>query len=914
MNKKRKILLVALLVCTFTDAQTVDWPEIQTEAKPAARWWWMGSAVDKENITRNLDAYAKAGMGTMEVTPIYGVQGNEANEIPFLSLPWMEMLQYTESEAARLGMQIDMNTGTGWPFGGPEVGIEDAAGKLLITEYELKGGELLKEKIEVTDSRQQPYAKLNRLMAYSDKGRCIDVTDKVTKDGRLQWKAPKDNWKLIAVFCGKTFQKVKRAAPGGEGYVMDHLSARAVKNYLERFERAFESSETPYPHNFFNDSYEVYKADWTENLFDEFAIRRGYKLEEHLPEFLSERRTDAVARIISDYRETMAELLLENFTRQWTEWAHSHGSQTRNQAHGSPGNLIDLYATVDIPECEGFGISDFGIRGLRKDSLTRPNDSDLSMLKYASSAAHIAGKPYTTSETFTWLTEHFRTSLSQCKPDIDLMFVSGVNHTYFHGTTYSPAEAAWPGWKFYAAVDMSPTNSIWRDAPAFFDYITRCQSFLQMGKPDNDFLIYLPVYDMWQEQDGRLLMFDIHKMAKRAPRFIDAVHRINDAGYDLDYISDNFIRSLTCVNGKLVTSGGTAYHALLIPGARLMPDDVLAKLWSLADEGATVVFLEQFPQDVPGYARLEARRAAFRKLMEQKDKVRKGRIIFGTDYERTLAETGVLPEAMKTEYGLSCIRRTNEEGNHYFISALKAEDTEGWIPLGVQAKSAMIYNPVNGESGKAAVRQADGCTEVYLQLASGESLLLKTFAGSDIQASAWDYWHPASEGEKMPNRWGFRFVESIPVVTAAPDSVELDSWTELSANEVKNTMGTACYSLKFHHDNSAVPEWMLDLGDVRESARVRVNGKEVTVLWSIPFRCLIGRYLHPGENTLEVEVTNLPANRIADMDRRQIPWRIFKDANIVSLHYKKSGYENWQPVPSGLLGPVKLIPMKEVLF
>lgn len=423
MNRKITILLGGLLMCASMGAQQVDWPEIQTEAKPAARWWWMGSAVDKENLTRNLDAYAKAGMGTMEITPIYGVKGNEANEIPFLSSPWMEMLQYTESEAARLGMQIDMNTGTGWPFGGPEVGIEDAAGKLFITEYEWKGGEPFKEKIVVADSKQLPYAKLSRLMAYSDKGRCIDVTDKVTKDGRLQWKAPKGDWKLIAAFCGKTFQKVKRAAPGGEGYVMDHLSARAVKNYLERFERAFESSKTPYPHNFFNDSYEVYKADWTENLFDEFSIRRGYKLEEHLPEFLSEKRTDTVARIISDYRETMAELLLENFTRQWTEWAHSHGSKTRNQAHGSPGNLIDLYATVDVPECEGFGLSDFNIRGLRKDSLTRPNDSDLSMLKYASSAAHIAGKPYTTSETFTWLTEHFRTSLSQCKPDIDLMFI-----------------------------------------------------------------------------------------------------------------------------------------------------------------------------------------------------------------------------------------------------------------------------------------------------------------------------------------------------------------------------------------------------------------------------------------------------------------------------------------------------------
>ena len=911
MNKRELIVLCLLAAGGVMQAQ--QWPDTPVEARPGARWWWLGSAVDEKNLTYNLEEYARTGMGAVEITPIYGVQGNDANEIQFLSPRWMEMLKHTQTEGKRTGIEIDMNTGTGWPFGGPEVSIEDAATKAIFQTYEIEGGKEIEQDINVTDPKQQPFSVLSRVMAYDEKGKCINLTAHVKKD-KLQWKAPAGKWKVIALYIGKTRQKVKRAAPGGEGYVMNHLSKKAVKNYLSRFDRAFKSSKTSYPHTFFNDSYEVYQADWTDDFLQQFARRRGYKLEEHFPEFLDKNRPEVSRRIVSDYRETISDLLLENFSHQWTDWAHKNGSITRNQAHGSPGNLIDLYATVDVPECEGFGLSDFNIRGLRKDSLTRPNDSDLSMLKYASSAAHIAGKPYTTSETFTWLTEHFRTSLSQCKPDIDLMFISGVNHTYFHGTTYSPAEAAWPGWKFYAAVDMSPTNSIWRDAPAFFDYIARCQSFLQMGKPDNDFLIYLPVYDMWQEQDGRLLMFDIHKMAKRAPRFIDAVHRINDAGYDLDYISDNFIRSLTCVNGKLVTSGGAAYRALLIPGARLMPDDVLAKLWSLADEGATIVFLEQFPQDVPGYARLETRRAAFRKLMGQKDKVRKGRIIFGTDYERTLAETGVFPEAMKTENGLSCIRRANEGGNHYFISALKAEDTEGWIPLGVQAESVMIYNPVNGESGKAAVRQADGRTEVYLQLASGESLLLKTFAGSDIQASAWNYWHPASEGKKVPDRWGFRFVESTPVVTAVPDSVELDSWTELSANEVKNTMGTACYSLKFHLDDSAISEWMLDLGDVRESARIRVNGKEAAVLWSVPYRCLIGRYLHPGENILEVEVTNLPANRIADMDRRQIPWRIFKDANIVSLQYKKSGYENWQPVPSGLLGPVKLIPMKEVRF
>ena len=185
----------------FLSAQDVSWPEIGLDAKPAARWWWMGSAVDKENLTRNLEAYAAAGMGTMEITPIYGVQGNDAKDIPFLSPRWMQMLQYTESEASRLGMQIDMNTGTGWPFGGPEVGIEDAACKLFVTEYRLEGGNTLDQRIEVADKKQKPYAKLERLMAFSDTGKCLDLTDKV-KDGMLCWKAPKGSWRLIAAFCG----------------------------------------------------------------------------------------------------------------------------------------------------------------------------------------------------------------------------------------------------------------------------------------------------------------------------------------------------------------------------------------------------------------------------------------------------------------------------------------------------------------------------------------------------------------------------------------------------------------------------------------------------------------------------------------------------------------------------------------
>ena len=208
-------------------------------------------------------------------------------------------------------------------------------------------------------------------MAYDGKGKCLDLTSKVN-EGKLTWKAPAGEWQLIALFEGKTLQKVKRAAPGGEGYVMDHLNPKAVKNYFAKFDQAFKKSQTDWPRSFFNDSYEVYGADWTPGLLEEFAKRRGYRLEEHFPEFLDETRPETSRRILSDYRETVSEMLIDNFTTQWTKWAHGHGSTTRNQAHGSPANLIDTYASVDIPECEGFGLTDFHIKGLRRDSLTRP--------------------------------------------------------------------------------------------------------------------------------------------------------------------------------------------------------------------------------------------------------------------------------------------------------------------------------------------------------------------------------------------------------------------------------------------------------------------------------------------------------------------------------------------------------------
>ena len=181
-----------------------------------------------------------------------------------------------------------------------------------------------------------------------------------------------------------------------------------------------------------------------------------------------------------------------------------------------------------------------------------------------------------------------------------------------------------------------------------------------------------------------------------------------------------------------------------------------------------------------------------------------------------------------------------------------------------------------------------------------------------MQAPEWEYRTALEEGAiELSGLWSLQFEESAPAVGNVPDSVSLGSWTDLPFENAKTTMGTGRYTTTFTvADPAAAQDWMLSLGDVRESARVRINGREVATLWAVPYRCTVGRYLQPGVNTLEVEVTNLPANRIADIDRRGVKWRIFKDINIAALGYKKGTYAGWEPVPSGLLGPVRIIPLK----
>lgn len=869
-----KKLIATMAVSILSGASFAQsWPTSNPEAKAGARWWWLGSAVSEADLRWNMQEYSKAGIGALEITPLYGVQGNEKNEIDFLTATWMDKLKFVQAEGAKDGILVDMNNGTGWPFGGPYVPIEEAAAKLVHTDVTANGKDLRKGvDISVTDAKEKKFAKLSRVIAYCN-GEMTDLTSMTDANGIVTWKkAPKkNNYRIISIYCSRTRQMVKRAAPGGQGYVIDHFDRKAVANYLQRFEDAFAKSGVPYPHSFFNDSYEVYKANWTPNLFEEFEKRRGYKLEGKLLELLGEAE-DPGNKVLSDYRETLGDLLLENFTEQWTAWAHKHSAKTRNQAHGSPANLIDVYSAVDIPEIEGFGLSEFGIKGLRKDSgYTRKNDSDVSMLKYASSAAHINGKTLVSSETFTWLTEHFRTSLSQMKPDMDLMFTCGVNNMYFHGICYSPKNDPWPGWRFYASVDMSPTNSIWRDAPYLLKYIERCQSFLQMGQPDNDFLVYLPVRDMWAERRGKgpgslLMQFDIHSMAKKAPDFIKSILEIDRAGYDCDYISEKYLMGTTYTNGMLQTAAGTRYQALIIPGSGNMPEKVKNHINALKAKGAKIIY---------GTSAADMQKAA-------------------------------KAELIKSKFGLSAIRRKNDSGHHYFIANLTPNDVNARIPLTVTMKDARWFNPLNGEIYKTDINNEG----ILVDLKSGESMILQTYNNVLPTNDAEQIKFEGTE-KQLTDKWSLSFVESSPAINSTYSLDNIQTWETLNNDTAKIMMGTGVYTTTVNMTkDEAKAKWAINLGDVRESARVYVNDTFVGCAWSVPFILDCKDAFKAGKNTLRIEVTNLPANRISEMDRQGVKWRKFDEINVVDINYKKTSYANWEAVKSGLNSDVTLLKLK----
>ncbi len=935
MNCPRTRLLFALLLCGFTTHAQLQWPAITAQTKPWTRWWWMGNAVDTPNLKWNMQQYQAAGLGGLELTPIYGVHGYEDHFINYLSPAWMDLFSFTLGEAKRLGLGIDMSTGTGWPFGGgPFIDSTYACREMFYKTWTVKGGssctdtiQFLQEPMVHTDGRPTTIDQLvepvfankdlqalslfqvrfprrlpmQTLMAYSADGKTIDLSGKVDAKGHLDWTAPPGaDWALYGLFLGWHGKMVERAAPGAEGNVIDHFSSTALHKYLSRFDTAFANHDLSPLRSFFNDSYEVDdsrgQSNWTADFFEAFRRHRGYDLRDHLPALFGKDKPDNNTRVLCDYRETVSDLLLEQFTQPWHDWAHTKGAMIRDQAHGSPANILDLYAASDIPETEG-------TETLRN--------------RFATSVAHVMGKPLASSESVTWLNEHFLSSYADVKKALDNLWLGGVNHVFYHGTAYTPSNDPWPGWLFYASVHFTPNDPDWPDFATLNAYVARVQSFLQQGSADNDILLYYPVYDSWSEPGNALLKhYDRMDPEFTGSGFKECAEFMQNHGYAFDYISDKQLQQLT---------PATHYRAILLPDCRYMSVGALQKLRSL---GIPVLVYKTPPSGPPGLGDLQQRAATFQQLLTQT------KFVVNSDLNMLLS--GLRRETL-VEDSLDFVHRTYGEGQVYFIVNRSTKSFVGYAPLAALFSDAAIFDPMTGEKGRAHVRDHG----VYIQLAPGQSCIIQTNSGA--QAAYFPYYKPMAEPIALQGAWRLEFLSGGPTLPSATTVQHLGSWTDLDGDAYKTFSGRARYTIAFARPGVLPPDrrrpsppdhrrppvlgarpasarpasaWLLDLGKVDRTAEVRLNGKKLRTLIGPDFHLTIAAADMHEKNTLEVIVSNGMVNRIEDMDRKQISWKKFYNTNFPAHDRANRGAgglfdaSKWAPMASGLSGPVTLTPLQ----
>jgi hypothetical protein len=478
-----RIGIFLLLVVCARAADPANLAELQRgfaqpldDARMMVRWWWFGPAVTKAELEREMRLMKEGGIGGFEVQATYPLQlgGN----LRYMSPEFLEMLRFTGEKARELGLRMDLTLGSGWPYGGPHIPQELAAGRLKMTRgalQKLTGGDSL----------------------------IVSV----------------DGMNFIA---GHTGQTVKRPAFGAEGWVLDHYNRAALEAHFKAVgEPLLKALEKTPPYAIFSDSLEVYNADWTPDLLAEFQKRRGYSLTPFLRS-LAEDTGENAAAVRHDWGLTLSELADENYLKPLTEWAKAHGTKFRSQTYGIPPVTLSSNALVDLLEGEG--------HEWRKFSTTR----------WASSAGHLYGRPVISSETWTWLhSPVFRATPLDMKAEADIHFLQGINQLVGHGWPYSPPEAGEPGWRFYAAAVFNNHNPWWIVMPDITKYLQRVSWILRQGTPVNDVAVYLPTHDAFAgfRINGRPSVNQAME-ALIGPNLVPA---ILDAGYGFDFIDDGAI-------------------------------------------------------------------------------------------------------------------------------------------------------------------------------------------------------------------------------------------------------------------------------------------------------------------------------------------------------------------------------------
>ncbi len=795
------------------------------DSRMMVRWWWFGPSVTKPQLEREMRAMKQGGIGGFEVQPTYPMAMDDPargiKNLTYLSPEFVDALTFTAAKARELGLRYDLTLGSGWPYGGPNIPVTQAAGRLRIEK--------------VRKGAPAPYL---------TEGETIIKTD-----------APDDNTTRYFI-AGRYGMMVKRAAVGAEGFVLDHFNAAALQNHLRW---AGDKIIQTKPRAIFSDSLEVFAGDWTDNLPAEFKKRRGYDLLPYLAA-LNEDIGPKTAAIRYDYGRTLTELVNENYLRPLHEYARQHGTLLRSQTYGVPPVSLSSQALVDLPEGEGMDWNKF------------------SDARWASSASHLYGKPVTSSETWTWLhSPAFRATPLDMKAEADRHFLEGVTQLIAHGWPYSPEYAGEPGWRFYAAAVFNNHNPWWIVMPDITKYLQRVSFMLRQGKPQNDVAIYLPTADV--QSQFKMTRISINRGMEEMTGLQEAVARVLAAGYNFDFIDDEAIMKL-----------GIHYKVVVMPNVERIPVAAYRKL-----QGAKVIATRRKPSLAPGLKEEESDSGEVRKISES--------IAMTTDDQ--LAETlhAMLPADAILPAEVGFVHRTTATEEIYFLANTSNKPVTATLKFRVHGMQPEWWDPFNGAVSHADLNNVEFTPygskmlvftkrQLPAKPAFARTELADLSAGWQVTAGdvkmQMDALKSLTDDARTRYFSGSAIYEKSFTITAKPAQARIDFGPGTALEDPKS-------------NKPGMRAWFE--GPVRESAVVYVNGKRAGSVWLPPYEVDVTSFLVAGENKLKIEVANTAINRMAgsSMPNYKLLTTRYGD------RFQPQDMDNLKPVPSGILGPVKLI-------
>jgi len=992
------------------------------EYRSGVKWEWCNGMINKQGITGDLEAMERAGLGGGKIFNIAGIEG----PVRFASDEWYEMVAHACREAGRLGLQLGLNMTEGFTAaGGPWITPEKSMQRVVWGETEVSGPgkvSITLEKPDITPivlikALQKletgyyrdikvfavPQVGESRIKNYGIKSGInsehhedprntwigtskdsvlagdiipgsdiIDLTDRMDKNGNLDWDAPRGRWTILRMGTTSTGSFTRPGNEKTRGLEADKLSREAIQFHFDSFCKPLLEMDGVEPGKnlsfFAIDSWEAEGQNWSPVLPAEFEKRRGYSLYPYLP-VLTGRIVESIdlsERFLWDFRRTIADCIVENFYDFVQELASGYGMTLDSEPFTRAA-----FDGMETTEAVGVPTATFW-QGPLESSWHRAAKEG----RWASSAAHVAGKKKVSSEAFPATTNYsgWTNHPWTFKGLADYAYSSGVNHLSFHCYPLQPWDETnkavyRPGMTFGSrGSQYSRHNTWWNQGADWQKYQARCQFMLQQGMFQAEAVFMTP-----ESVPGVELKMDISPLP---------------LGYDWDMTSAKMVREeLRVEDGMICAPSGMKYHILVLPEMDEISVPLLMKIRKLVAGGANILVssrpltsrgLENYPASIREVTTMVSEMwqgLDGRTVKEQS--YGKGKLYWGYSPEDVLVKLGVEQDVIvegegenKGKLPINYLHRYTPEADFFFVSSSLESPSSGLLSFRISGKQPEFWYPDNGrieacpvyeeKDGRTIVPMIfDPCGSVFVVFrdkADSAPAAGKVSIDGRVVLSASERINPFEATKELFQSGGSCKIEmqnreiveekvaalemrsldedwrvSFEGLAAPPETIfeNLIPWNEHPDDAIRYFSGDGIYRKTLDVKKKKGRHIWLDLGEVEVIATVTVNGKEVGTLWKPPFLMDITEALKKGKNELEIRVSNLWVNRLirdeqfpADLDfgggrtLKELPgWFVNHTPRPEQGRKTFTTFRHYDGdealSPSGLVGPVSLLSLEK---